>query len=697
MRMRNQIGRLVPAAVAMAALLWVVGCGGGSSATTVPPTPPPSAAGPVTIYPGTVSVPVSGNAQFTAFLASAPTATFTWSVASGGGSIDGSTGLYTAPSSIPSPATVTVTATSSSGGVKGTAVVTIVAAPAGGLALNLSAVVVPAGGTFQFSATSGGNPVTPTWQVDGVTLGDTLHGSIGPNGAYVAPLTPPPGGSTTVTAISGNTSATATVVVVFSNASLNGQYAFSYSGQDSKGPLFVAGSFSATPSTGAINGIEDYNSTAQAPVAASPVSGSYTVNPDGSATATLTDAAAGGSETWNLQLVASPQGQTAPSASLVRFDTTATGSGEADVQNSTQFALGSFNGNYAFTLSGWDGTAKPLQIAGILNANSSGIIGLNLCKDDINDNGTNSEAAADTTLHGVFSGGANLASNGRGTLQLIYGDDTVVTTIDNMTFSFAFYIVNSTHIKIVETDPKATAQLAGDLYSAPNTDGSFASSMVKGNYAFTLSGSNPTGTKSYAVGGVLVTNGSGSVTSAELDGGLGEDLTLTSSSYTVDISLGRILFTMTISGTTRYFAAYPTSSGTLEMIELDTDLQGTGTAYPQSSTAVSQGTFAFNLTGNGNTSTFAEQDVIGQVAIPAGVVVPIGDFNINDKGTLTSGTPIENTSSIVAPDIDGRGTMVLDTKSSNYSFAYYAVNGTTTLVIENDGARVATGVLSKQF
>jgi len=697
MRMRNRIGRLVPAAVAMAALLWVVGCGGGSSTTTVPPTPPPSAAGPVTIYPGTVSVPVSGQAQFSAFLASAPTATFTWSVASGGGSIDGSTGLYTAPSSIPSPATVTVTATSSTGGTKGTAVVTIVAAPAGGLALNLSAVVVPAGGTFQFSATSGGNAVTPTWQVAGVTLGDSVHGSIGPSGEYVAPLTPPPGGSTTVTAISGSASATATVVVVFSNASLNGQYAFSYSGEDSKGPLFVAGSFSANPATGAINGIEDYNSTAQAPVAASPVSGTYSVNPDGSATATLTDAAAGGSETWNLALVASSQGQTAPSASLVRFDATATGSGEADVQNTSQFALGVFNGNYAFRLAGRDGSGEPLQIAGMLNANGAGIIGINLCKDDINDGGTNSEASPDTTLHGVFSASANLSSNGRGTLQLIYGANTIVTNVNNATYSFAFYIVNNTHIKIIQTDPKATAQLAGDLFSAPNTDGGFANSIVKGNYAFTLNGSNPTGTRSYAVGGVLVTNGSGSVSSAELDGGLGEDLVLTSSSYTVDTSLGRILFTITISSTTRNFAAYPASNGTLQMIELDTDLLAGGTAYPQTSTATPQGTFAFNLTGNGNTTSFAEQDVIGQVAIPSGVVIPLGNFNVNDKGTLTSATPIENSSSIVAPDIDGRGTMLLDTKPANYSFAYYAVSGTTTLVIENDGARVATGILLKQF
>lgn len=695
MRMRNHVGLCLPAAVVVAALFFMAGCGGGSPAT-VPPTPTPGAAGPIAIYPGSISVPVSGQVQFSAFLASAPTATFTWSVSTGGGTIDSSTGVYTAPTMIPSNPVVTITATGSN--ATGTAAVSIVAAPAGGVAVSPSGVVVPAGTGFAFSATSNGNPVTPTWQVDGITGGDSIHGLIDANGNYFAPDTPPPGGSTTVTAISGGNSATATVVVVFSNASLNGQYAFSYSGQDSKGPLLVAGSFAANSSTATISGIEDYNSTAQAPVAASPVSGTFSVNPDGTATATLTDAAAGGSETWDLTLVASPEGQASPRALLVRFDKTATGSGEADVQNPTEFALGSFNGNYAFNLSGTDGSGKPLQIAGMLQADgANGTIPVNFAKDDINDAGTNTEADADITLQGLFAASANMASNGRGTLQLTYGADSEFTAFDNKTFSFAFYIVDSTHLKVVETDGKSTAQLAGDLFSAPNTDGSFATSILKGNYAFTLNGSNPTGTKSYAIGGVLVAASTGSISRAELDGSLGEDIVLTSASYTVDTSLGRILFTLTISGTTRYFAGYPTSIGTVEMIELDTDLQASGTAYPQSSIGIPQGGFAFNLTSNGNTNSFAEQDVVGEVAVPASVLVPLGNINVDDRGTLTTGTPIENTSSIVAPDSDGRGTTILDTHPGTYSLAYYVVSNTSALVIEDDGARVATGMVARQF
>jgi hypothetical protein len=698
MRMRSHIGPFLPVAL-VTGLLFLAGCGGGSTSTTpVPPTPTPSASGPIAIFPGTVSVPVGGEAQFSAFLASDPTATFTWSVSSGGGTIDGSSGLYTAPTSIPSPATVTITAKSSSS--SGTALVTIVAAPAGGIVITPAAVVVPAGSPFKFSATANGSPVTPTWQVAGITGGDPIHGLIDPNGNFTAPLSPPVGGSTTVTALSSGSSATATVVVVFSNASLNGQYAFLYSGEDSKGPLMVAGSFTVDSSTASITGIEDYNSTAQAPVTASPVSGTYSVNPDGTATATLTDAAAGGSATWNLTLVASTQGQASPRALLVRFDKTATGSGEADIQDKTKFALGSFNQNYAFNLSGRDKSSKPLQITGMLHADGVGVIGLNLCKDDINDNGTNTEAAADTTLHGLFQADpANpntLATNGRGTLQLIYGATAGLAAFDTVTLTFAFYIVDSTHLKLVETDANTTAQLAGDLFSAPNTDGSFSTKILNGNYAFTLNGSNPSGTKAYAIGGVLATN-NGSISAGVIDGGLGNDVTLTTSSYTVDTSLGRILFTTTIGSTTRYFAGYATSSGTVEMIELDTDLQASGTAYPQASKSIPQGSFAFNLKSNANTSTFDEEDVIGQIAVPGGTLVPLGNIDINEKGTLTAGAPIENSSAIVAPDKDGRGTLTLDAKPASYSLVYYVVDNTTALAVESDGQRVATGIVVRQF
>jgi hypothetical protein len=86
----------------------------------------------VTVSPASVSLypNVAGNngwpAQGQAFHAVVSNNTgVSWSVSSGGGTIDGS-GNYTAPATVPSPSTVTVTATSTADASKtGTAIVSI--------------------------------------------------------------------------------------------------------------------------------------------------------------------------------------------------------------------------------------------------------------------------------------------------------------------------------------------------------------------------------------------------------------------------------------------------------------------------------------------------------------------------------------------------------------------------------------------
>ena len=126
---------------------------------------------------------------------------------------------------------------------------------------------IAAGATQSFTATVNGAPVTATWEVNGTPGGDGLHGTIDSSGNYIAPASPPPGGSTTITAITGSgsstVSGTATVAVIFSNSSLNGAYAFSYKGNNSSGFTAVAGSFTAQGalgSTGQIfGGVEGYS------------------------------------------------------------------------------------------------------------------------------------------------------------------------------------------------------------------------------------------------------------------------------------------------------------------------------------------------------------------------------------------------------------------------------------------------------
>ena len=712
-------------------LLFVGGCGGGSStssssssgsstsSSTSSRAATPSA---VTIYPGSASVPVGGTAQFTAFLPSQPSSTFTWTV-SGGGSISNA-GVFTAPAS---PAMVTVTATSSVGSsFTGTATVSITAAQ--GVLLSPAVVAIPAGGTQIFTATVNGSAATAIWQVNGTTGGDGLHGTIDSSGNYLAPLTPPPGGTTTITAISGSGAATvsgsATVAVMFSNASFNGPYAFSYKGNNSSGFSAVVGSFTAqgnlTSSGLILNGVQDVLTAGSSAATGGQFTGSFTVNPDGSGSATISNKA-----TWQFSLVSNPLGGIARQALMIRFDTSSTGSGTIEAQNSAQLSAAAFFGNYAFALSGVDSGDNVLVIAGRFFADGVGTIPPGSAIQDINDNGkstfiattsttTTTTTQGDTTLHGTFQMDQTLPNSGRGTLTFSSTNTSVFTTAT--TLQFSFYIVDSTHLKALETDN--TAALAGDFYSAANTpaDGAFTSgtALPKGNYAFTVAGTGTNG--GYAAGGVFNSSGgstgtSGSISNGVLDVNNGISDTrlasaLTNSTYSVDPNFGRISLSMAITNATANFAGYtaayngPTGPVLFViLIELDVKSIASGVAFPQESfVSPPQGSYAINLAGaSGPKNGAVEQDVIGEVAT-VGTTSFSGNLDINNfaLSTVTPNVPLTDSTSVISPTSNGRGTATLAASNSTFAVAYYVVDANTVLVLETDGARVTTGLMTKQ-
>jgi hypothetical protein len=670
-------------------------------------------------------VPIGGKVQFMAYQPSAPASTFTWSV-SGGGSITGA-GAFTAPTS---PATVTVTATSSAGSsASGTASLNVTASQ--GVLLSPSAVAIPAGSTQVFAATVNGTAVTATWQVNGTTGGDGLHGTIDSTGTYIAPLTPPPGGTTTITAITGSgassTSGTATVAIVFSSMSLNGRYAFSYKGNNSSGFSAVAGSFGAqggTGSSGTIFGGAQDSLTAGSAAAKSAFTGTFTVNPDGTGSATLSNNTA-----WEFALVSNAVGGSARLARLIRFDTSATGSGTIELQNSAQLAASAFSGNYAFGLSGVDTAGAALAIAGRFYADGVDSIPPGLAIQDINDNGkstfvattssttttTTSTATGDTTLQGSFLMDATLPNSGRGTVTFT-STNTSVFTGPTTTLQFAFYIVDNTHIKVVETDTNAS--LAGDFYSAANTstDGAFTSAgaLPPGNYAFTVSGHGSNG--AYASGGILTSVGASTGTSGTVSGvidvnnGISDlrlNSTITGSSFSIDVNYGRITMPITVNNATANFAGYTAAYNSptgpvlfVVLIELDTNAIATGIAYPQgSSVAPPQGNYALNLAGAyGPKNGAVEQDILGQVST-IGTTSFNGNLFINNFAltTVTPHVALTNTTAILSPTSNGRGTATIATGPATFAVAYYAVDANSVLLLETDGARVTTGMLSRQY
>jgi hypothetical protein len=724
---------------ATAGILGLAGCGSQSGTTSS--TSASSAASSsststtpssVAIYPASSSAPVNGKVQFTAYAASAPGSTFTWSV-SGGGSITAS-GLFTAPAS---PATITVTAsTSGSTGLTGTAALNVTASQ--GVLVSPSAVAIAAGATQSFTAAVNGAPVTATWEVNGQVGGDGLHGLIDANGNYSAPASPPPGGTTTITAITGSgsstVSGTATVAVLFSNSSLDGAYAFSYKGNNSSGFTAVAGSFTAQGSLGStgqiFGGVEDTLVAGSTSASHTTFTGNFSVNPDGTASATLSN-----NTTWEFTLVSNPVGGAVRQALLVRFDSTSAGSGTINAQNQGLLTASAFSGNYVFALSGVDSAGNPMDIAGRFYADGVGTIPPGSAVQDINDNGTSTYSAisgtttstststtsvtgADTTLHGSFLMDATAPSSGRGTLTLASTDTTIFTT-GGVTLQFAFYIVDNTHLKLVEIDK--TESLAGDIYgyNGPSpevaAEGEFTtgSALPAGSYAFTVSGISTNG--AYALGGIFATTAIASSTSGSLSGvvdintGIANILLnaqITGTSFTIDPNYGRITIPLRVNNVTRnfvgYTAYYNSQTGPVEFVELievDGNTIATGIAYPQSSSGALQGNYALNLQGvSGPKNGALEQDVVGQVTA-SGTTSLNGILYINNYAlaTLTPHSPLNSSTTVVSPTENGRGTATIATSAATYSLAYYILSSNSALLLEVDGARVTTGVMSGQF
>ncbi len=184
------------------AYLWplLAGC-----ASTGSKSAPPAVT--VAVTPPSASVAVSKSQQFTASVTGITNTAVTWSVTGGAanGTISAS-GLYTAPSTVPNPAQVKVTATSQADAAKsGSANVTVTAGSTVVVMVSPSTATVANFGTQQFMATVNASSSTAVnWQVNGTTGGSQAFGFISSSGLYVAPSGVPTksdgkGGSITTT------------------------------------------------------------------------------------------------------------------------------------------------------------------------------------------------------------------------------------------------------------------------------------------------------------------------------------------------------------------------------------------------------------------------------------------------------------------------------------------------------------------
>lgn len=453
----------------------------------------------------------------------------------------------------------------------------------------------------------------------------------------------------------------------FTNASVNGAYAFSLSGADGLGFFAVAGSLQMDGAGHITAGAMDINrlgtNNQAQPVTNVAVSGSYSVRPDGRGVVTLNSASANFGLTFVII--------SAQHLAVTVFQGNAVGGGTMDLQTASAFSTAALAGTSAFNLFGADSVGNPLATAGSVTANAAGAITTGV--EDSSDAGIIQNAA--------ITGGAigAVAGNGR---------TTIAISTATGTSNFAAYVVDSNRLKLVQIDP-ASSQLAGDAFRQPAT---LTNAALSGPFAFTVAGTDIT-FGPFAAGGVLTSDGAGAITTGTEDindaGGIATNVPILNTS-TYSIAGPRGTLTLQTGQGTFSFAIYPTNNGVFAL-ELDPGLVVSGTAFQQTGTfsnATISGTYGLSFTA----ATNVELDATASLKSDgAGHLTGIVD--INNGGTLSTGTTLTGNYSLGG---DGRGPFNFSTGLGAQNMAVYAVNGNRALFIEVDASAVAAGEIQHQ-
>src|SRR5215472_3662753 len=666
-------------AAALLSLAALAGCGGGSSKSTGPMKVN------VTITPSgnPVIVGVNLTQQFTASVSGISNQAVTWSVS--GSSCTGSacgtissTGLFTAPATPPTnPSTVTVTATSQvetkqfrSINVRIVDILVSVLPSSALVALN---------GTQQFTASS--NPAAPvTWSISGNACSPSVScGTVSSSGLYTAPASLPNPTTVTLTAAStaeGTAMGGALITLLPANSSrLKGNYAFHFSGFDSGGAVYAAGTFFSDGLGNISAGVEDVNGSAG--VQSQAFTGTYNVGPNNLGALTL-NVTGGSTSTYDLAIGSSGE------IIFIESDSSGTrGSGIIDKADPTQFFNSKIAGPYVMGLFGSDQAGKRVGLAGLFVTDGASPNGTVISGSlDINDAGT---AASNSSLTGTYA----VAPNGRGTMTVTAGSTT---------YNFRFYVVSASELFIVSTDTVSSTnpRVGGPVVGQSGTV--FNNSFFNGNAVFNMSGVNASAASVVAVG-ILATDGNGNVTSSSMfdENNAGQILSqqALAGNYSV-ASNGRGTISLTGNGApASSFVLYTITNNKGFLLDMSSSDALSGFLEPQItgntgvfSPATLQGAF---ITGTTATS------VTGASTL-SGVFTCDGSSSIS--GTEDETTPSGNTSNQALAATytvasNGRGTMSV-TAPAAISRVLYVVNGSKFVTIESDSLDTNSTVIESE-
>lgn len=707
----------------------------------------------VTVTPSTATVKPSGQVPFSATVSSGSSVVI-WSVSGTGctgtgcGSIN-STGLYTAPAVPPSPATVTVTATSlSNPALTGSATVTVSGGQTVAITISPTSAVLSTNAQKQFNATVTGTTNTAvTWSVSGFGCAGSACGTITSSGLYTAPSALPVPNLVTVTATSqadSTKSASATVTIntqtsvtitptsakvdlgqsqqftAMVNGSSNQVVYWTVSGAGCTGSacgtinsagLYTAPDSLPSPSTVKVTATaqEDPTETASATVTLvtpvvvtiSPLSAVVSVTEQQQFQATVT----GNSNTavtWSLSgtgcsgaacgTISSKGLYTAP-ATVPKVPTvTVTATSQADSSKSASAKVtvapsdnAKLNGQYAFLFKGFDALGV-YQSAGTFTADGNG--NLSSGEEDIN---RTTGPATQVALKGSYK----VTADNRGTM-------TMITSAGTSTFKFALNLTGKS-ATFIEFD---SSGIRGSGVFKLQDSTAFDPSALTGGYAFSLSGMDGSGGRIGALGAMFpdgVSGISGSSVDVNDAGIVYPTFGTFFGTYSVD-SNGRGTASLSIPGFlagTFNFAFYVVSANELLLVSIDplslfpgnpifagpAEAQ-VGSPYLNTSF---QGGSVFNLTGFDY--SFPEVTV-GRLAFDGSSNVT-GIYDKNSGGTVTSGAGLAGAYSV---QLNGRGVLNLQDLVTGYPIQWvmYAYAPNSAFVLDVYSSSVGVGEMKNQ-
>ena len=565
----------------------------------------------------------------------------------------------------------------------------------------------------------------------------TFHSASGTAVTYFPPTLLFTGSLTvniTVFATADHTKNVTTPITVTSyTAVLKGTYVLQVQGEDyssgapyqSAGVFVFDGNGNVTSGQQTLNTFSGFSSTytVQAVQGSTGVPSAYFIGPDGRGNLTLNlqstnpTTSTAITETFSFTVISSSLALIADLDQGNGFS----GSGTLELQDAAAAATMP-TGAYAFVTNGSDsgsptgplgGLPAPTVIGGVFNIDnnpSSGAISGNgslADQDYYNSTNTNRKLLRCTAPTGSVS-----APSSPGIVTIILTGTTCFGQTFPATVQFTGYIVDATHIRLIESDDLDGTSgflTAGIAVGQGSAAGTFTNASLSGTYVFGVLGYDiffgvP---ESFTSVAVLTADGIGNLTDGMTDtfipsSGLAYTASPLKGTYSVDTGLiGRVDLVPKFKslngnpGLNPNIVAYLTGNGTPPLVLWSNGANpyyptvGTGIAYPQAASAstLSLGnpeTYGLTYTEN----NFSEFDGNGEVqstvnGVTGTLIGNVEDFNNNDF-IQSPPTPITDAFGLPADSFGRIGGTLNNTSGSSNVFEYYLIDNNHGFMIETD-------------